>query len=1065
MSTYLSFHANDLAFARRIYDELAAKGVGRELFWLGPGLADNSMRVDESITLADVHLAVITAAYLNSFAARSELQRLLARHSEGKSRLIALRPDTTPLPEELTAIQAIDFSTFERGIEELLKALASITPPDTSAAAVKQQAAPNAPPPPAQEPAGARQSDAAAGAAETLPDPAGPRVETKVAPKPTKRPVRKANPAAAKAQQTQQVQTSVGLAGTVTEEPESTDAPRWAQRYALSAEVNAVVEQAFALAALDGAEQVTREHLAWAFVERGRGFKESRTPRFVWETLANMGEGVKKAAAAVVRERFPALWQPPGSVVVTPATDLDHPSYLVLDAAALIRDVVAHDDPTVAARHLLAGLMVLSTGPGDKGAFAGVVERFALDPVKFREKFLGFVRSLRQEDDQEAWKALLARWRSMAGLRSFADERAKARQTPAAVPPAEPRKRAPRQRKAPDAPPPLTVAPASTSDQPSAEDHLGFKPYVAAVAEFLRNPGTLPPLTLSIEGEWGSGKSSFMRQLRAELDADPKAITVWFNPWRHDREEAVWAAFALEFLRGVSARLPRLERWRGHYRLLRTRFSWRDGWLDVVRAGAVALTAIIAVTILFYVSVSETGVLSRFAKALAGEHADNAFFDTLLGVGGVGASLAIAVSLGKQAKAFIGNPLRYDLKRYIRSPDYQSRISFIEHFHEDFGRIVKSYVGTRRVYVFIDDLDRCEVPKAADLMQALNLMMGVEEQPIFFVLGMDREKIAASLAVKFKELLPFITADPSRAGAALDGDAALRGLEYGSEFVEKFVQVSFLVPQPRLDDVARLLGKLSERASPGATPPKPALEPVAAAAASRPAQAAQTPDVTIPLQEGGTARILQKAVSDPGNAALAAPSIVPPPPPEPTPAELAAQRRLTAEVAVDSARLRTIAVMVAPALDQNPRRVKQFVNVFRLRAYIAIRTGLIKPDAERAPGDLTFEKLGKFVAIGLRWPLLLANLEDDPELLTRLQKRALQQPVAGRKPVTGSEAHWASRARLRELLRAGLVDAEGKPVRGAAAVWSLAELDADLLLQVAAPPPHRPAPEAEPVPA
>ena len=28
-----------------------------------------------------------------------------------------------------------------------------------------------------------------------------------------------------------------------------------------------------------------------------------------------------------------------------------------------------------------------------------------------------------------------------------------------------------------------------------------------------------------------------------------------------------------------------------------------------------------------------------------------------------------------------------------------------------------------KVFVFIDDLDRCEVPKAADLMQALNLMI------------------------------------------------------------------------------------------------------------------------------------------------------------------------------------------------------------------------------------------------------------------------------------------------------------------------------------------------------
>jgi hypothetical protein len=36
---------------------------------------------------------------------------------------------------------------------------------------------------------------------------------------------------------------------------------------------------------------------------------------------------------------------------------------------------------------------------------------------------------------------------------------------------------------------------------------------------------------------------------------------------------------------------------------------------------------------------------------------------------------------------------------------------------------VKTYAEGSRVYVFVDDLDRCEVPKAAELMQALNLLI------------------------------------------------------------------------------------------------------------------------------------------------------------------------------------------------------------------------------------------------------------------------------------------------------------------------------------------------------
>jgi predicted KAP-like P-loop ATPase len=55
---------------------------------------------------------------------------------------------------------------------------------------------------------------------------------------------------------------------------------------------------------------------------------------------------------------------------------------------------------------------------------------------------------------------------------------------------------------------------ATTGDQPTLDDSLGFSPYVEAIKQFLINPSTKPPLTLSIEGPWGSGKSSFMLQLK-----------------------------------------------------------------------------------------------------------------------------------------------------------------------------------------------------------------------------------------------------------------------------------------------------------------------------------------------------------------------------------------------------------------------------------------------------------------------------------------------------------------------------------------------------------------------
>ncbi|MFM2078960.1 MAG: hypothetical protein RJA49_2850, partial [Actinomycetota bacterium] len=55
------------------------------------------------------------------------------------------------------------------------------------------------------------------------------------------------------------------------------------------------------------------------------------------------------------------------------------------------------------------------------------------------------------------------------------------------------------------------------SDAPTKEDRLTFRPYVDAVAAFLLNLATKPPFTMSIEGEWGAGKSSFLAQLADAL--------------------------------------------------------------------------------------------------------------------------------------------------------------------------------------------------------------------------------------------------------------------------------------------------------------------------------------------------------------------------------------------------------------------------------------------------------------------------------------------------------------------------------------------------------------------
>jgi photosystem II stability/assembly factor-like uncharacterized protein len=57
-------------------------------------------------------------------------------------------------------------------------------------------------------------------------------------------------------------------------------------------------------------------------------------------------------------------------------------------------------------------------------------------------------------------------------------------------------------------------------------DRLGAASLVRTLVEFVTNRGTIPPLCVSVEGPWGTGKTSIMRMVRSELLRRGAAQTV-----------------------------------------------------------------------------------------------------------------------------------------------------------------------------------------------------------------------------------------------------------------------------------------------------------------------------------------------------------------------------------------------------------------------------------------------------------------------------------------------------------------------------------------------------------
>lgn len=65
-------------------------------------------------------------------------------------------------------------------------------------------------------------------------------------------------------------------------------------------------------------------------------------------------------------------------------------------------------------------------------------------------------------------------------------------------------------------------------------DTLGFQDGVKRLSSLIEN--IVPPFTIGIYGDWGSGKTSFMKLLKNHIEKENGIKTSWFNAWEYENE-------------------------------------------------------------------------------------------------------------------------------------------------------------------------------------------------------------------------------------------------------------------------------------------------------------------------------------------------------------------------------------------------------------------------------------------------------------------------------------------------------------------------------------------------
>jgi hypothetical protein len=355
------------------------------------------------------------------------------------------------------------------------------------------------------------------------------------------------------------------------------------------------------------------------------------------------------------------------------------------------------------------------------------------------------------------------------------------------------------------------------------QDRLNFEPLAAGISRFLRNPATEPPLTLAITGDWGSGKSSLMGLVCADLRKHGSR-PIWFNAWHHQKEDHLFAAL----LGALSQQAP--PPWLS---LDGMSFRLRLLWLRSLKhwVFTLLLCTAVAALITLHLGMNDAAAETQLLRRLG---------DLLTSLGGVGSAKPVAASAAGAAAsatattaATTASPvpwagwlalltvagttlaaLRKALTAFGADPAAllagglqgmkpklaAEQNSFRTRFAEQFGEVSRAL--PERVVVVIDDLDRCRPEAVLEIMEAVNFLTSSGQ--CFVLFGMATDKVQAALAIAFERIAKELA---SGASGGTDPESAAREQRraYAANYLQKLINLEIKVPTAQSYEAWRLL--------------------------------------------------------------------------------------------------------------------------------------------------------------------------------------------------------------------------------------------------------------------
>lgn len=258
-------------------------------------------------------------------------------------------------------------------------------------------------------------------------------------------------------------------------------------------------------------------------------------------------------------------------------------------------------------------------------------------------------------------------------------------------------------------------------------DKLQRKESVGNLTELLKNIDS--PVVLSVNAPWGSGKTTYLRMLHANLELETKK-SIYFSAWETDFAADPLLAFLGEINLNIASFIGGDKK-------------KNKAWEQAKKAGAHILRRGVPIAV------------------------------KLATVGLVDTDKIVEDEASKLAEA---------LSKDVIDNYSKSKFAIVE-FKENIAKVLSvEGGGAEKLYIFIDELDRCRPTYAIELLERIKHLLDIEG--LVFILALDKNQLAHSVKAVY--------------GAEFDAVG----------YLKRFIDVEFSLPAA---DVEPYIGFLAEQ--------------------------------------------------------------------------------------------------------------------------------------------------------------------------------------------------------------------------------------------------------------